>query len=200
MRLRPQFSYNGSPLGFAIGIRPEGARCQPINSQNDVALLLQALLEARLVGEAQGNQLFVALQEVENGPGSNGNLALLQVAIELWDAAVVPVAQRAEMSDHVKAKLAMRQGPSAFFLGAIGVLRARAVRIVTLNDGQSEAADALKGGNGAAGRGGHPQGAVASGTGSADRVQGLGVRHGRALRAASLRIFLPTTNLQAWSS
>ena len=108
-----------------------------------MALLREALLEASLVGKPKGNQLLVALQQVGNGPGSDGNLALLQVAMDFWHAAVVPVAERADMSDHVKAKLAMGQGPGTFFLGAIGVLKGRTLPVVTLKDGEGEAANAV---------------------------------------------------------
>ena len=63
-------------------------RLQAINGEDHVSLFFEALLEASLVSETQGDQRLGALQEVGNRAGSNGNLALLQVAMDFWHAAV----------------------------------------------------------------------------------------------------------------
>ena len=60
------------------------------------------------------------------------------------------------MSNHIEAKLAMRQSPGTFFLGTIGMLKAWTLRVVTVEDGKPETADALEGRNGAASMIGHP--------------------------------------------
>jgi hypothetical protein len=124
---------------------------ETVQSQDDVTLLLETVLEATLVGEAQSEQFFVALKEVGDGALSNSDMTLLEGAMNFRDGAMLAVAQRADESDDVKAELVMRECPGAFLFGADGLAVTRAVWIVAAADAEGQAGDILKGGDGARG-------------------------------------------------
>ena len=166
---------------------------QPINSEDDVALHSKALLEAGLVGQVQGHQFFVAGQQIRDSTRGDGDPTLVEVAMDLGDAAMVAIAQQADVGDHIQAKLTVRQGPCAFFLRAIRVLKARTLRIVTLEDGELQAADARERGNGPPRMVGHPERAATGRTGPADRAQKLGVGNRWTFRATCHHV-PPTIN------
>jgi hypothetical protein len=51
---------------------------ETIQSQNDMTLLRQELLETSLVGQTQSEQLFVALKQVGDGALGDGNMTLME--------------------------------------------------------------------------------------------------------------------------
>ena len=84
---------------------------ETVQSQDDVTLLLETVLEATLVGEAQSEQFFVALKEVGDGALSNSNMSLLEGAMDFRDGAMLTIAQGTDESDDIKAELAVGQNP-----------------------------------------------------------------------------------------
>jgi hypothetical protein len=109
---------------------------QSINGHNDMALLLEAVLEAVLISEAQSEEFFVALQQIGDGAGSDGDVQVLECLVDLWDRAMFTVAQRANVGNHIEAEFAMGQRPGALFFGANGVMVARTGRVGAAQDGQ----------------------------------------------------------------
>jgi hypothetical protein len=128
-------------------LRLEGL--EPVDGQDDMALFRETVREAGLVGEAQGEQLFVAFQQRGDGARGDGDLTLAQRPMDFGDAAMLTEAQGADQRDDVKPEFAVRQGPGAFLFRAHRLPMARAGWIVTATDAQGEAADLLEGGNGA---------------------------------------------------
>ncbi len=137
-------------------------RLETVDGHNDVPLLRERLLETALVSEAQREQFFVTLKKVGDGARSDGNLPVLQRAMDFGDAAMLTIAQRADESDDVKAKLAVGQGPGTFLFRANRQTVARAQRIVAAANAQGEAANILKRGDGARGVVGSPECAAAT--------------------------------------
>ena len=124
---------------------------EAVQSQDDVALLLENVLEASLVSQSESKQLFVALKKVGDGALGDGNIALLQGVMDFRDGAMLTVAQHADESDDVKAELAVGQGPGAFLLRTNGLAVTWADRIVAAADAEGQAGDMLKCGDGASG-------------------------------------------------
>ncbi len=129
-----------------------------------MALLRQAVLETGLVSEAQGEQFFVALQQIGDGARRDGDVEVVEGLVDLRDGAMLAVAQGADVGNHIETKLAMWQCPSALFLRTNGQMVARTGRIGTAHDGDAQASDILKGGDGALGLVEAPQAAVAGRT------------------------------------
>ena len=121
---------------------------EPVDGQDDPALLLEALLEPGLVREAQGEQLVVAFQQIGDGALGDSNLALAQHPMDFQDAAMLTVAQGADERDDVKPKFAVGQGPPAFLFGANRLTVVRTLPVMATADAQGEAADIVEGGDG----------------------------------------------------
>ncbi len=136
-----------------------------------MALLREAVPQTGLVSEAQGKQLFVALQEIGDGARSDGDVQVLEDLVDLRDTAMLAVAQGADTGNHIEAELAMRQGPATFFLRTIGQMVTRTGRVGAAQDRHAEARDILKGGDSALGLVEVPQAAAASSTLLAQREQ-----------------------------
>jgi hypothetical protein len=126
-------------------------RLQTIKGEDDMALLLEELFEAGRLREMQREQFFVALQEVGDGARSNGDVQVLEGFVDLGDGAMLTVAQRANVGNHIQTEFAMRQSPSALFFGTNGQMVARTGRVGAAQDGQGQAGDIVEGGDGALG-------------------------------------------------
>jgi hypothetical protein len=94
---------------------------ETVQSQDDVTLLGDDVLETGLVGEVQSEQFFVAFEQVGDGALGDGNSALLEGAMDFGNGAMLAVAQHADESDDVKAELAVGQGPATFLFRADGL-------------------------------------------------------------------------------
>ena len=70
------------------------------------------------VGERQGEQLVVAVEQVGDGAEAEGHAAAGQLGMDLGDAAVLGMPQGADQGDDVEAELVLRQGVAALLLGA----------------------------------------------------------------------------------
>src|SRR4051794_12635384 len=68
---------------------------EAVDGKDDVALQLEDVLEAGLVGQAQSEQFFVAFEKVGDGTLGDGNLALLEGAMDFRDGAMLTIAQGA---------------------------------------------------------------------------------------------------------
>ena len=93
---------------------------EAVNRQDDMALLREAVPQTGLVSEAQGKQLFVALQEIGDRARRDGDVAFLQCRVDFGDAPMLTVAEGADVGNHIEPKLAVRQGPGTLFLGGTG--------------------------------------------------------------------------------
>ena len=75
------------------------------------------------VGEREGEQLVVAVQQVGDGAEAEGHAAADQLGMDLGDAAVLGMPQGADQGDDVEAELVLRQGEAPLLLGAEGDVR-----------------------------------------------------------------------------
>ena len=69
------------------------------------------------VGQGHGQQLVVAVQEVADAADADGDAAAGELGVDLRDAAMLGVAERADHGDDVEAELVLRQGEAALLLG-----------------------------------------------------------------------------------
>ncbi len=153
-------------------------RLQAINGEDHLLVRRQTVFEPRVVGEAQRHQLLVARHEMGDGAFGNCHLPIAQRLMDLRDTAMLGETQGADEGNHVEAELVMGQRPGAFFLGTVGSVVARTLRIVAADHGQREAADVGEGGDGAVVLVHVPQAAPTVGTGAAygDQVDAAGDR------------------------
>ena len=84
-------------------------RLQPVDRQDHVALLREALGELRVVGETQGEEFLVAGEQVGDGALGNGDALVEQGLMDLGNRAMVAEAQAANAGDDVEAELVMGQ-------------------------------------------------------------------------------------------
>jgi hypothetical protein len=80
---------------------------QAIKSQNHPALGLGDSLEARCVGEREGEQFVIAFEQIGDCPGGDGYPPLAQVLRDFRQTAVLRVAQGAHAGDDIEAKLVL---------------------------------------------------------------------------------------------
>ena len=122
---------------------------QAIDGQDDAALLGEQAAESAVVGQRDGEQFVVAVQEVGDGAFGDVQAAAAQGLVDLGDAAVFGVAEAADEGDDVEAELVLGQGVEALGFGAVGLAVAAAVGVVAAADVQEQADQSSEGGDGA---------------------------------------------------
>src|SRR4051794_10818772 len=90
------------------------------------------------VGQAGGEQLVVAVQQVGNAPLGDLQPAPAQGGVDFRHTAVVAVAQHPDQGDNVEAELLLRQRQRALRLRPIGDVKARAARVLAAADPQPQ--------------------------------------------------------------
>jgi hypothetical protein len=76
-----------------------------------MTLVLQAREQMLLVGNPQGDQFLIALEQIQHRALGNRDGTPLQGLMDLWDTAMLAITQLADQRDHIEAKFPMRQGP-----------------------------------------------------------------------------------------
>ena len=100
------------------------------------------------VGEREGQQLVVAVQQVGDGAEAERHAAAGQVGVDLGDAAVLGVPQGADQGDDVEAELVLGQGEAALLLGAERDARSGGSGVMAAADLEAEPDGAVQGGDG----------------------------------------------------
>src|SRR5438270_5170410 len=70
------------------------------------------------IGQGQGEQLIIAVQQVGDAPLADGHSSASQLAMDLGDAAVLGVAERADGGNEVESELALWQCDPTLRLGS----------------------------------------------------------------------------------
>ncbi len=99
-------------------------RLEAIEGQDDLPLRCESFLEAGMIGQTEGDQLFVALDKVGDSALRQGNAARKQVLVDLANTAMLSVTQGADECDHIEAEFAVRERPASFFFRPVGVMKA----------------------------------------------------------------------------
>ncbi len=147
---------------------------QAVDGQDDAALRGQQPAQAAGVGQGDGQQFVVALQEVGDRPLGDGQAPGDQVLVDLGDGAVLGVAEGAEVGDDVQAELVLGQGVAALGLGPVGLQVAWAVGGVAAADVEHQPCQAQQGDDGAVVPVVGPHPSVAGGAVLVQGVQVLG--------------------------
>ena len=126
-------------------------RLKTVESQDDVTLLFEDILETGRLCQSQSEQFFVALQKIGDGARRDGKMTLLEGAMDFGNAAMFAVAQGTDERDDVETKFAVGQGPCSFLFRTNRQTMTWAGRIVAAADAQGQASDMLKRGDGAGG-------------------------------------------------
>jgi hypothetical protein len=95
-------------------------RLQAIQGEQHAALPEQAVAEAVLIGQPQGQQLFVALHEVRDRALGDIDPAGAEGLMDFGNRPMRGIAVRADPGDHVEPEFAVRERPAALFFGPIG--------------------------------------------------------------------------------
>jgi hypothetical protein len=91
-------------------------RLETIQRQEDPAPSLGDPLQARAVGEREGEQFVIAFEEMRDGPWGDRHPTGAHRLMDFRQAAVLGVVQRANPDNDIEAKLVLGQGePSLFF-------------------------------------------------------------------------------------
>src|SRR4051812_28244894 len=88
-------------------------RLKTVDRQNDPALALQRRAMGRRPSRG-GDQFVVALEQVGHAAFADRHAAPGQLLMDLWDAAMLAIAQGAGQRDHVQAELMLRQRQRGF--------------------------------------------------------------------------------------
>src|SRR5215469_11012318 len=120
-------------------------RLQAVESQNDMALLLQANFDPLLIGDVQAHQFFIALQQMRHRSLRDSQAAGLEALMHLGDRAMLHKAPGANQRNDIQPKLAVRQRPASFFFRMVANMILRARGGMTLADRYAQLKDALQG-------------------------------------------------------
>ena len=125
-------------------------RLQPVDGQDHPRLVGQHGPQPGVVGEGDGEQFVVPVEQVGDGPFGDADAAAVQVGADLGDRAVLAVAEVADEGDDVESELVVREGEAALGLGAVRSADGRTGVVAAAADGQVQAGDAVQGGEGTA--------------------------------------------------
>jgi len=89
----------------------------PVEGEDDLSLSLEQSVQAGGVGEAQGDQFFVARKQVGYGALADGHLPLFEEAMDLGHAAMFLVAAGSHERHEIQTALGLGQGERPFFPG-----------------------------------------------------------------------------------
>ncbi len=89
-----------------------------IDGQDHSARLTDDASQSGRVGQRQGEQLVVAVQEAGDAAHADGHAATDQLGVDLGDAAVLDVAEAADEGDDIETELLLRQGDGPLAFGA----------------------------------------------------------------------------------
>jgi len=117
----------------------------PVERQDDPALFFEEGLQAGVIRKTQGEEFFVAVEQIGNTALAKGHVALLEKLMYLRDASMRLVARGSYEGDHVQSALGLWESEGSLFPGAYGMFEGRAVRLATLPDGQPQVQDAFQG-------------------------------------------------------
>ncbi len=137
-----------------------------------------------LIGQAECDQFLIALDEVGDGALGQGDATGEQVLVDFQHAAMLRITQATDQCDDIEAEFPMWERPAAFFLRAIGLMKARAGGGDAAADVEGQAVDPAQGRDGAPGVVDGPEWAVALGAAPTHRLKQLLMAGGRAAGAA----------------
>ena len=96
---------------------------ETIQRQDDPALSLGDPLQARSIGEREGEQFVIAFEEMRDRPWGDRHPTGAQVLVDFRQAAVLCVAQRANPGNDIEAKLMLGQGEASLCLRSVGTAK-----------------------------------------------------------------------------
>jgi hypothetical protein len=103
-----------------------GIRLQAVERQDDLVLPSQLPAQMGGVGELDGHNFVVAVEQVGHAALGDGDPASVQDRVDLWHRAVLAVAQGTHQRHDVEAELLLRQGERALGFRTIGLVKERA--------------------------------------------------------------------------
>ena len=114
-------------------------RLEPADGEDHPALAGEPLLEPAVVGEGDGEQLVVPVEEVGDRPLGHRHPAAGEVGADLGYGPVLGVPEAADEGDHVEPELVVGQGGPALGLRPVGLLVGGAPDVVAAADQEVEA-------------------------------------------------------------
>src|ERR1700739_2680948 len=122
---------------------------QTVNGQDHLPLVGEQPTQAGVVGQGDGQQLVVAVQEVSDGALGDVQAATAESLVDLGNAAVLAVAEVADQRDDIEAKFVLGQGVVALGFGSVGFAVAWTVGVMASSDVKGESEQSGEGGDGA---------------------------------------------------
>ena len=109
---------------------------ESVDGRDHAALLRQQLPQATVVGEADGEELVIAFEQIGDRAFANHQAATGEMAADLGHGSVFGVAKPADESDDVESELVMWQRDATLGFGAVRPFVGRAGCVVAAADGQ----------------------------------------------------------------
>jgi hypothetical protein len=120
-----------------------------VDRQDDPPLTGEERLEPAVVGQGDGEELVVPVEEVGDGPLGDGHPAADEVGADLGHRPVLGVPEAADEGDDVQPELVVRQREAALGLGPVRLLVGGAPGVEVAADQEAETGQPVQGGDGA---------------------------------------------------
>ena len=130
-------------------------------------------MQSAVIGYAQSHQLLIALDYMEHAALTDRESAQMELLMNLWDRAMLTVAQGPHQGNDLQAKLSMGQSPDPFFFGMIAHVIAFTFSLATTAYHYRSSAEAFQGGDRPLIVIGHPHSLSTTATGLLLRPQDL---------------------------
>src|SRR5437764_1233393 len=104
-------------------------RLQPIQRQNHLLLVREPLLQPLLIGQMQREEFFIAIELIGDGARGHFESSSHQFLMNLWDTALLLIAQGTHQRNDIQSELPVWQRPSPFFFWTRGLVIAWTRRI-----------------------------------------------------------------------
>ena len=118
-------------------------RLQPIQRQKHLLLVREPLLQPLLIGQMQREEFFIAIELICYGALGHFESSSHQFLMNLWDTALLLIAQHPYQGNHVQSELPVRQRPPPFFFWTRGLVIAWTRRIAATIHFEGQTRDSL---------------------------------------------------------
>src|SRR5260221_2717386 len=108
---------------------------QAIKRQDHLLLFFQLRAQPFFIRQMECEQFFITIELIGHSALGHLETASQQFFMDLWDAALLPIAQHPHQRNHVQSELPMRQRPPTFFLWPCWLVEAWASCISAPIDG-----------------------------------------------------------------
>lgn len=154
-------------------------RLQTVEREDDPPPRLRDPLQARGIGEREGEQFVVAFEQMGDCPWGDGHPAVAQVLMDFGQTPMLRVTQSTDPRNDIKPKCVSGSGQAALGFRAVGPAEVRTGPVETAPDVQGEMHDVFQSRDRAIVMIGRPHRLTAEGAMTPERLEGVSDGWGR---------------------